>query len=142
MSWSANSRLAGRIRERVANVVLFELQDPRIKLVTVTRVRLARDLSTCEVFYSVLGSQSERSQTAHALADAAGHVRREVAKVLRTRSTPHLRFVYDESVEGGLKMCGLLDQLKKERGDSETSEEQAQPDAPPPDEERAPDGGG
>lgn len=119
MSWSADSRLAERIRQRVANCVLFELQDPRISFITITRVRLAKDLSVCTVFYSVFGTAAERSKTEHALRDARGFVQRVVAKVLHTRTTPHLDFEYDHSIEGGLRMGQLLDQLKEERGESD-----------------------
>ncbi len=124
MSWSAESRLAEKIRARVANVVLFELQDPRIHLVTITRVRLKKDLSVCTVYYSVLGTEGQRSRTAHALRDAAGFVRREVAKVLRTRVTPQIAFQYDDAIEGGFRMSALLKQLEEERGtESETEGE-------------------
>lgn len=122
MSWSAESRLAEKIRERVANCVLFELQDPRISFVTVTRVRLSRDMSKCRVFYSVLGSAADRTRTAHALRDAAGYVQREVAKILRTRVTPHLEFAYDDAIEGGMRITSMLEKLEEERDDSEDPE--------------------
>lgn len=118
MSWSAESRLAEQIRARVANVVLFELQDPRIHLVTITRVRLKKDLSTCTVFYSVLGTEGQRSRTAHALRDAAGFVQREVAKVIRTRVTPRIVFQYDDAIDGGFRMSALLKKLEDERDES------------------------
>lgn len=122
MSWSAESRLAEKIRERVANCVLFELQDPRISFITVTRVRLARDMSRCRVFYSVLGTPAERNKTARALKDAAGFVQREVAKILRTRVTPHLEFAYDDAIEGGMRVVSMLDRLKEERGEEPDGE--------------------
>jgi len=125
MGWSEESRLAARIRERVANVVLFELQDPRILAgrVTITRVRLSRDLSTCRAYFSVYGTDGERSKVQHALNDAAGHVQREVGKVLRTRTIPHLKFEYDPAIEGGMRITGLIDQLKAERQEAEEEEE-------------------
>lgn len=115
MGWSADSRLAERIRERVANIVLFELQDPRIGMVTITRVRLAKDHSTCRVYYSVLGTAGERSKTAHALDASTGFVQRSVAQVLRTRTVPRLSFMYDEAIEGELRMSSLLRKLEDER---------------------------
>ncbi len=132
MGWSEESRLAARIRERVANVVLFELQDPRIEpgRVTVTRVRLAKDLSTCRVFFSVFGSEADRSKVQHALSDAAGYVQREVGKVLRTRTVPRFSFEYDDAIEGGIRVQGLLDRLKEERGESD--EDGESPSSPAP----------
>ena len=137
MGWSEESRLAARIRERVANVVLFELQDPRIEpgRVTITRVRLSRDLSRCTAYFSVYGSESDRSKIQHALNDAAGHVQRELGKVLRTRTVPHLGFEYDEAIEGGMRVTGLLDRLKAERGDADEEEEDSSATSPAPDPE-------
>ncbi|MFH0947362.1 MAG: 30S ribosome-binding factor RbfA [Planctomycetota bacterium] len=126
--------MAERIRERVANVVLFELQDPRITFPTVTRVRLAKDRSTCKVFFSVLGSEADRTKTTRALEDARGFIQREVAKVLHIRTVPILSFHYDESVEGGLRMEGLLKNLKNERDEAEIMKEgDLAPDDPVPD---------
>ena len=142
MGWTEESRVAARIRERVAQIVLFELQDPRIEpaRVTVTRVKVSRDLAYCDVFYSVLGDEGDRSKVAHALSDATRHIRREVGKVLRTRTIPRLRFRPDPAVEGGLRMGELLRRLKEESGEAEGNDEGedgAEPDAgaaggPPP----------
>jgi len=129
VGWNADSRLAERIRERVAQIVLFELQDPRIGFLTVTRVRLARDLSICEVFYSVLGGDGDRSKAKHALSSAVGHVQREVGKILRTKTVPRLVFEYDPAIDGQFRLEGILDDLKKERGDSDT-ESKSDGDAP------------
>ena len=134
MGWSADSRLAEKIRERVANVVLFELQDPRITFPTITRVRLSKDRSACKVFFSVLGTDADRTKTTMALEDARGFVQREVAKVLHIRSMPILSFHYDDSVEGGLRMEGLLNDLKNQRDEAESTEEGGlAPDDPVPD---------
>ncbi len=126
MTHGDNSRLSEKIRERVSQVVLFELGDPRIAFTTITRVKLARDLSTVQVFFSVFGTAGQRSATQHALEDARGHVQREMAKVLHTRSVPHLTFVYDESIEGGLRMGELFKKLESERPPA------AEPTEPPP----------
>jgi ribosome-binding factor A len=134
MGWNAESRVAERIRERVAQVVLFELGDPRIAFTTITRVKLARDFSRCEVFYSVLGTDGDRSKTKHALDEARGYVQREVAKVLRTRTVPHLVFQYDPAIEGAMRVDELIRQAGAERvGDppapSEGATDPAAPDA-------------
>jgi len=128
MAGSKANRLAERIRERVANVVLFELNDPRIGFCTITRVKLAKDLSTCHVFYSVLGTEGDRSKVQHALDAATGFVQREVAKVLHTRVTPRLTFHFDESVEGSIRISALLDKLNQERGESGESDDAGEAD--------------
>ena len=118
MKYERGSRLAERIKERVAQVVLFELHDPPIGFVTVTRAKMSKDMSRVEIFYSVLGTEGDRSRVEHALQDARGYVQHEIAKICETRSVPHLEFVFDRSVEGAFKMEQLLDGLKKERDEA------------------------
>jgi len=98
------ARLEARILERAAYCVEFELSDPRAGMVTVTRVELSSDLSTGKIFYSVLGTASDKSKAAHMLESAAGYIQRKIARVLELRRIPHLRWVYDESIEQAARM--------------------------------------
>jgi len=107
-------RLAKRIKERTGNVLLSEMNDPRLGFVTVTRVQLARDLRHCLIFYSVLGPETERAKAASALEHARGFVQRKIAEILRTRTTPTIAFKYDESVEGSIRVSKLIDEISKE----------------------------
>jgi ribosome-binding factor A len=138
VGWNADSKLAERIRERVAQIVLFELQDPRIAFTTITRVKLARDLSRCEVFYSVLGSEGDKSKTKHALDEARGFIQHTLGKVLRTRTVPHLVFQYDDSIDGSMRVDHLLKDLDAERrARGELPESEAPEATPEPTEEKA-----
>lgn len=101
-------RLSAVIKERAAAIVLFELKDPRVGFVTITRVKLSPDFSQCRIFYSVLGKDGDKSKTAHALADARGFIQKRIGASLRTRSVPHIEFTYDESIEGAIRMGELL----------------------------------
>jgi|SoiMethySBSTD1v2_1073268.scaffolds.fasta_scaffold642139_3 ribosome-binding factor A len=114
-----NLKITEQIRQRAAHVILFELKDPRMGFVTITRVKLGSDLTTCTIFWSVIGGPSERSKTAHALDHARLFVQRRVAEGLRTRTAPQLTFEYDESVEGSIRMGETLKKLRSERGESE-----------------------
>ena len=107
------ARLEARILQRAAYCLQFEISDPRSNFITVTRVKLARDLRSGKIFYSVLGDESERSKAEHMLSDAAGFIQRQVARVLETRNVPHLRWIYDDSVAEAAR----LDQLIKEARD-------------------------
>lgn len=117
MSSRVNLRIAEQIRQRAAHVILFELKDPRMGFVTITRVKLAPDFTSCVIFWSVFGSEGDRSKTRHALESSKLYVQRRVAEGLRTRTAPQLSFEYDESVEGAIKMGDLLHKLRDERGD-------------------------
>lgn len=111
------ARLEARILQRAAHCLEFEVADPRASFITLTSVKLARDLSTARVSYSVLGSPADRSRTQHMLEDASGFIQRQVAKVLKTRRMPRLTWAYDDSVE----YAAEIDRKIKEamRGDRE-----------------------
>ncbi len=103
------------IKERVAEVIDREIADPRRGLVTVTRVKVDRDLSTCIIFWTVYGNEAVRSKNAHMLADAGRFVRREIAAVLHTRTVPKVKFIYDEELLEAQRMDDLLRELHDER---------------------------
>jgi ribosome-binding factor A len=118
MSNRTNLKLAASIQQRAAHVLIHELKDPRVGILTVTRVKLSPDLSSCVIYWSTLGGDGDRSKARHALESARLFVQRRVAEGLRTRTAPQLSFVYDESVAGSIKMGGLLKQLRSDRGDA------------------------
>jgi ribosome-binding factor A len=103
-----------RVNESVRQVLaetLPELKDPRIGLVTVTGVDTAPDLRHAVVFVSVLGSEKKRTATLRGLEAAHGVLQSRLARELRLKRTPQLTFEYDPSVERGVRMSQLIDQL-------------------------------
>lgn len=98
------ARLEARIRERVAYCLEFELNDPRVIFATVTRVELNNDLSAAKVFYSVMGTPADQRTCHRALESATGFVRRQLGRVLRTRTIPQLTWEYDDSVRHAAEM--------------------------------------
>lgn len=126
-------RLQELIKARVAEVVSFELSDPRRGMITITRVGLDREVSHCKVYWSVLGGDKERKLNAKMLDHATAFVQREVAAVLHTRTVPKVRFVFDESIQGALRVQGIIDRLREERearGDEEATEGLVEGDEP------------
>jgi ribosome-binding factor A len=106
-----------RVNESVRQVVseaLPELKDPRIGFVTVTGVETSADLSLARVYISVLGSVRKREQTLAGLAAAHGVLQARLARELRMKRTPTLVFEYDPSVEAGVRMSKLIDELVNE----------------------------
>jgi ribosome-binding factor A len=118
-------RLEKQILHVVAPLVAHGLADPRLRLVTVTRIRLSADLSIARVNWSCLGNRGERSTAAHALEHARGRIQAEVAKAMRTRTTPRLEFHFDESLERAQRVQDILARLREER------EGAPEPAAPP-----------
>jgi ribosome-binding factor A len=106
-----------RVNESVLQVVseaLPALKDPRIGFVTVTGVETSADLSLARVYISVLGSVRKREQTLAGLAAAHGVLQARLARELRMKRTPTLVFEYDPSVEAGVRMSKLIDELVNE----------------------------
>lgn len=125
------ARLEARVLERAAHCVEFEINDPRSAFITVTRVELATDLSTGKIFYSVLGGVGEKSKAAHMLEAAAGFIQRQVARVLKVRRMPHLRWIYDDSIEYAARMDEAISEALHR--DEEIRETGAPEEGPPED---------
>ena len=103
-----------RVNESVRAVVaeaLGELKDPRIGLVTVTGVEVSPDLRTGVVFVSVLGNERKRRNTLAGLESAHGYLQSRLARELELKRTPQLTFQYDPTVERGVRMTKLIDDL-------------------------------
>ena len=103
-----------RVNEALREVLsesIGELKDPRIGFVTVTGVRTSSDLRQSRVFVSVLGSKRKRERTLVALESAHGVLQARIAQELRLKRTPQLAFEYDPTVERGVRMSHLIDEL-------------------------------
>jgi ribosome-binding factor A len=103
-------RVNEAIRETLAEAIV-ELKDPRIGFVTVTGVQTSPDLRSARVFVSVLGSERKRERTLAGLASAHGVLQAHLARELRLKRTPLLAFEYDPTVERGVRMSQLIDEL-------------------------------
>src|SRR5437588_1929518 len=97
------ARVSEIVRETAANTILFELKDPRVKSVTVTRAEVSADLQHAKVFVSVMGSEKEQQLTMYGLQHAAGFVQARLAKKLATRFVPHVTFVVDPGVKKSIE---------------------------------------
>jgi ribosome-binding factor A len=102
------ARVAETIREVAAETILFEIKDPRVKMVTVTRAEVSADLQHCKVYVSVMGSEKDAKLTLHGLSSAAGFVQTKLAKRLATRFVPHVSFVLDEGIKRAAEVARLL----------------------------------
>src|SRR5437588_2871287 len=104
------ARVAEAIREVASETILYELRDPRVKMVTVTRAEVSGDLQHAKVYVSIMGTPAEQKLTLHGLKHAAGFVQSKLAKRLQTRFTPTLRFVLDQGVKNSLEMTRLINE--------------------------------
>jgi ribosome-binding factor A len=102
------ARIAEAIREVASETILYELRDPRVKLVTVTRAEVSGDLQHAKVHVSIMGTEAEQRLTLQGLQHAAGFVQARLAKRLQTRFTPVLRFVIDPGVKNSIELTRLI----------------------------------
>jgi len=108
-------RIEEQFRIEISEILEREIQDPRIGLVTVTGLKVSADLRYARVFVTVLGDADQRKKTIEGLRSAAGYMRRALSKRLHhLKRTPELAFDYDESVEKGIRIEELLEQIKPE----------------------------
>jgi ribosome-binding factor A len=105
-------RVNEAVREVLSARLAEGLKDPRIGFVTVTAVETSADLRRARVFVSVLGGQDERDASLAGLASAHGLLQGAIAHELRLKRTPTLEFLYDESIDRGMRISQLLEQHK------------------------------
>ena len=104
-------RINGVLREVVGAAIASDLSDPRIGFVTVTSVETSPDLRTAKVYVSVLGSEEDRDGTLDALRSSHGVLQSRIATETRMKRTPTLTFHYDDTVEQGVRISQLLDEV-------------------------------
>jgi ribosome-binding factor A len=103
-------RVNEALREVLSARIAEGLKDPRIGFVTVTAVETTPDLRHARVFVSVLGDETDRDRTLAGLSSSHGLLQAEIARELRMKRTPTLEFVYDESIDRGMRISKLLDE--------------------------------
>lgn len=113
MASERQARLGDRIRVILAERLEKGLRDPRLGFVTITDVRVTGDLQHATVFYTVLGSEQERADTAAALTSATGMLRSEVGRHLQIRLTPTLEFIPDAIPENAGHIADLLREARE-----------------------------
>lgn len=104
-------RVSETVKEEISQILHDELKDPRIGFVTVTGADVASDLGHAKVFVSIMGSSEQVKESIIALNRAAGFVRTELGKRVRLRHTPELVFKLDSSIEQGVRIAALLDEV-------------------------------
>ena len=124
-----NTRINGAVQKELSRIIQNGIKDPRIApLTSVVSVEVAPDLKTCKAYISVLGSEKAAADTLAGLKSAEGFIRRQLAHTVNLRNTPEIRFILDQSIEYGVTMTKLIDDVVKteqrnedeDRADSES----------------------
>ena len=120
-----NTRINGEVQKELSSIIRGEIKDPRIHpMSSVMAVEVAPDLKTCRAYISVLGNQEAKEATIRGLNSAEGYIRRQLARNLNLRNTPEIRFILDESIEYGVNMSKLIDDVAKRDASLGKSEEE------------------
>ena len=123
-----HQRKARRIQTILGQLLLSELNDPRLGFVTVNRVELAVDSVEATVYVSILGTDSQRRTCLRALVDSRGYLQKRLGAALQARRTPILRFEFDESVDRSLRLEEIFKGLERERNDRTPEGEESDED--------------
>lgn len=110
-----NTRINEEVLRELSNIIRGEIKDPRINPMTsVVAVEVAPDLKTCKAYISVLGDEQSQKDTITGLKSAEGYIRRTLAKNINLRNTPQVQFILDQSIEYGVNMSKLIDDVTKD----------------------------
>ena len=107
-------RINEEVRREVSNIIQNEIKDPRLTaMVSVTAVKVSKDLRYAKVFVSIFGkNEEEKNETFAALKSASGYVRREVGQRMNLRNTPQIIFELDDSISYSMRIEELIDKVK------------------------------
>lgn len=124
-----NTRINGEVRRVLSSIIQNEIKDPRIHPMTsVVEVEVAPDLKSAKAYISVLGDEQAQKDTLAGLQSAEGYIRRALARTVNLRNTPEIRFIMDQSIEYGVHMSKLIDDVNKssleEEGDEDDQAEE------------------
>lgn len=109
-----NIRINEEVFRELAMIIRGEIKDPRISpLTSVVAVEVAPDLKTCKAYISVLGGEDARKSTLAGLRSAEGYIRSQLAKRINLRNTPSITFIMDSSIEYGVNMSKLIDDVNR-----------------------------
>jgi len=108
MAPSRKKRIEDRIKALVSNILLFELQDPRMGFITVTAVELSGDLKRARVMISVMGDEKAQKITLHTLAHAEGYVQKLLGEKLSIKYLPSISFELDDSIKKSIELSKML----------------------------------
>jgi len=102
-------RVADQIQRELADIIRGELKDPRVGMITLTSVEVSPDLAHAKVFFTSLVDDAQRGDVLAGLRRASGFLRSELGRRIKVHVTPELHFVYDASVERGMRLSRLID---------------------------------
>ena len=114
-----NTRINMEVQRELSEIIRTEIKDPRVNgaMTSVVAVEVTPDLKYCKAYISVLGDEERAEDALTGLKSAVGYIRRELAHRVNLRNTPEITFVLDQSIEYGVNMSRLIDEVTKDLKD-------------------------
>ena len=107
-----NTRINEEVMRELSNIIRSDVKDPRVSsLTSVVAVEVAPDLKTAKAYISVLGDEEDADKTLEGLKSSAGYIRHKLAENINLRNTPEIKFIMDQSIEYGVRMSHLIDEV-------------------------------
>lgn len=126
-----NTRINSEVQRELSEIISRELKDPRIHpMTTVIAVEVTPDLKFCKAYISVLGNEEAGKDTIQGLKSAVGFIRTQLAKRINLRNTPELTFILDQSIEYGVNMTRLINEVTAGMSDEAQTEEESGEETP------------
>ncbi len=119
---SRTRRVGEQIQRELAMIIQRELSDPRVQWVTVSAVKVSKDLQNAKVYITVLGDEQALEAALGVLNKVAGFLRHELGRHIRLRNMPELKFIYDESIARGERLDRLIEQAVSAPGQARTED--------------------
>jgi len=113
MPTNRQERVAPLVREEISTVVIYKMEDPRVKNITITRVKMTKDLKTARVYFSMMGTDKEVEDARKALTGAKGRFKKAIGENLELRYTPELEFFFDQNIEHADRIERILNEIKE-----------------------------
>lgn len=116
-------RLNERLKELLGELILNQIKDPRVGLVTITSVSVAPDLAVAKVYFTVMGDEDARAETRKGLESASRYLRKTIGRELKLRQMPELRFVYDDTLDRSIRIERAIDRIRENQIDDDQDED-------------------
>jgi ribosome-binding factor A len=121
-SFSRADRVSGLIQETLSDLIKKSIHDPRLQMITITKVKMSADLKLARIYFAIYGDDKKSEDAAKGFESARGFIKRILAPKLGLRYMPDLQFFYDDSFEYGSHIDQLLDKIKTANGPDHQSD--------------------
>lgn len=112
-------RLGDLIKEEVSKIILYELKDPRVGFVTITRVKVSDDLKKASVYWTIWGDEKAKEDFSECLRRAKGFIKKELGKRVRVKFLPEIEFLFDDSLQYEQRIEELLREIRGREGEGD-----------------------